>query len=119
MIDGELFEKIQVDELVWTVESSSDTKTLDINLVKWPKAMQWWDCICMGDIKIDAQKINPEPSNIGDLDDDLKPTVSKMMFDMQQKKKGLPSSDELKKKDMLGDFMKSHPEMDFSKCKFN
>ncbi len=37
IIEGELHEKIQVDELVWTVETSSSSKTLDINLVKWPK----------------------------------------------------------------------------------
>ena len=81
--------------------------------------MHWWDCIIKGHQKINTKKINPETSSIGDLDDDLKPTVEKMMFDMQQKQKGLPTSDELKKKDMLKGFMQAHPEMDFSKCKFN
>lgn len=85
VIDGKLYEKCQVDECLWTLETDKGKKTLDILIMKWPKIMHWWDCVIQGDPKIDTQAINPESSNISDLDDEMKPTVEKMMFDMRQK----------------------------------
>ena len=80
--------------------------------------MNWWDSLVKGEQPIDTQKINPEPSKISDLDGDMKTSVNKMVFDMQQKQKGLPSSDELEKRQKLEAFMKANPQLDFSQAKF-
>lgn len=119
IVDGEFPEKIKSDESIWTIEDSDQGKVCHLACQKMSSQWHWWDCAIKGDAKIDTQKIEPEPSNLSDLDGETRATVEKMMFDQRQKQMGLPSSDEMKKQDMLKNFMKAHPEMDFSKAKFN
>jgi len=115
LIDAPLTKMICTDDSFWSIE---DGNKLILNLQKL-NTMEWWDSICEGDPKINVQKIIPENSKLSDLDGETRKTVEKMMFDQRQKQMGLPTSDEQEKFAMFEKFKKSHPEMDFSQCKFS
>lgn len=114
IINGELFAKIESEDSTWTLV---DSNTLCIVLFKINK-MEWWSRVVKTDPEINTRKIQPENSKLSELDDETGAMVRKMMFDQQQKQMGKPTSDELKKHEMLDKFKAAHPEMDFSNAKF-
>jgi hypothetical protein len=115
IVNDDLTKAVIVEDCLWTIE---DGNKLNINLQKYNR-MEWWDSVCVNDPKIDVKKVQPENSQLSDLDGETRQTVEKMMYDQRQKVLGKPTSDEQKKFEILEKFKQQHPEMDFSNCKFN
>lgn len=87
ILDDEFTEQIVSDDSYYTVETgdiaSYKGKFIHLSISKWKNQSHWWDRALKKDAKIDTQKINPETSNLSDLDGETRGTVEKMMFDMR------------------------------------
>ncbi|KAK4689487.1 elongation factor 1-alpha, partial [Tremellales sp. Uapishka_1] len=113
ILEGELSNEIVVDDSSWTIQD--DVLTIELEkLSAHISSAGWWKNVLSHHPAIDTTKIQPENSKLSDLDGETRAMVEKMMFDNAQKAAGKPTSDELKRQEVLAKFQASHPEMDFS-----
>eukprot|EP01066_Platyproteum_vivax_P020380 Platyproteum_vivax@DN8282_c0_g1_i1.p1 len=115
IIDGELHKRVKTDDSMWMLDAKT---SIHIVLEKIDQ-MRWWSCVIQGDPEINTQKVQPENSKLGDLDAETRATVERMMYDQAQKQLGKPTSKESEQANILEQFKKQHPEMDFSQAKVN
>ncbi len=125
MIEGKLHKAVRKDDSSWQIGLEffvcctkwfynnffvEDASKVILFLVK-QNQMEWWNCVIQGDTIIDTQKIEPENSNIKDLDPETRAQVEKMMFDNRQKQMGLPTSEEMQRQNMMKKLMEQNPNM--------
>lgn len=118
ILKGKMFGDVRPDECHWTLEEVKGTRMLSIHLDKVSE-MQWWDKVVEGEPAINTKKVQPENSKLSDLDGETRQVVEKMMFDQRQKAMGKPSSEELKKIELLEKLQKANPNLDFSNVKLD
>ncbi|CAO3661968.1 unnamed protein product [Rhizopus stolonifer] len=75
IVEGALCQSVKVDDSTWTIE---DQKEILIHLEK-VNQMQWWENVVQGAPKINTQRIQPENSQLGNLDGETRSMVEKMM----------------------------------------
>lgn len=88
LLDGDLVEKIRIDESTWSLEGGVLVLTLDK-----PKKT-WWDTVLIGDEKIDTTLVDSR-RRIDEYDESTQGALRKILFDQRQEQLGQPTSDEI------------------------
>ena len=88
--------KVKSSESFWSFEA--ETSVLTVSLDKTQET--WWDSVIEGEPEIDTQQVDSTRA-VEDYDEQTQATIRKIMFDQDQKRKGLPTSDEMKKYEIL------------------
>ena len=87
-VEGKLVEKIRADESTWSLEGGVLVLTLD----KLKKT--FWDTVIEGDEKIDTDLVDSK-RHISEYDDATQGQIRKIIFDQNQERRGLKTSDEI------------------------
>jgi len=88
LLEGNLINKVRVDESTWSLEGSALLLTLD-------KAVKtWWKTVIEGDEEIDTDLVD-STRKISEYDEATQGAIRKIIFDQNQQRLGLPTSDEI------------------------
>jgi hypothetical protein len=80
IISDYLWSTIKIEESFWVIDGNKIVFSFE-KMIRG-----WWKSFFKGQEEIDIEKIIPDNVSYGELDDDVKPMVSKMFVDMKQKR---------------------------------
>lgn len=102
ILAGKLFKPIKAEDSTWCVE---DKKILVIILYKSNRQFEeWWPHVVDSEPQCDFKTLKPPSKHMRELDQGAQAQIQKMMFDQEQKRKGLQTSDEIQQSEMMRKF---------------
>ena len=96
----EIWEKVRAEECYWNLQAGKGEAPPFVTVYLEKERESWWKSAVDGSSEIDTTKVD-STRQVHDYDDETQGAIRKIMFDQDQKRKGLPTSDELKNEDML------------------
>eukprot|EP00731_Ephydatia_muelleri_P028426 Em0020g70a len=96
MVDGQLLNRIKVEDSLWNLDKGSGV--LQINLEKTKEMM--WKSVMVGDTEIDLSKVD-NTKNMSDFDEEAQAAIQRVTYDHHQKMLGKPTSGQQKTYDVL------------------
>jgi hypothetical protein len=100
LLEGEFYEKIKVEESFWSVE---DDNYLMLNLEKAREGI--WGTVLKGDREIDTKKVD-NAKRLDEFDLETQGHLQKVLYEQNRKLRGLPTTDEQKKIDLMNKLKK-------------
>lgn len=88
IIDGELQEKIKVEDSFWSIE---DKKYINITFEKAYEAI--WKAVILGDKEIDPKTVD-NSKRIEEFDLETQGHLQKVLYEQERKRQGLPTTEE-------------------------
>jgi hypothetical protein len=99
ILAGTFYKPVKAEDSTWTIE---DKKLLVVTIAKSNlQYEEWWPHVTTSERQIDIKTLKPPSKHLRELDEGTQATVTKMMFDQEQKRRGLPTSDEKKMAELM------------------
>ena len=113
LLDGELHERVKVDDSFWNVE---DNEFLNINLEKMEEKI--WKTVMAGDEEIDPKSVD-NTKNVEDFDLETQGHLQKVLYERNRKMNGLPTTEEEANTKAMNEMMKNNPNSPFAQTPYD
>ena len=90
LVEGAFPHKVSTGESLWNLDVENEVIVVTLDKV----VKTWWENLVEGGPKIDTSKVD-STMRVDEYDETTQASIRKIMFDQAQKRKGLPSSDDI------------------------